>query len=108
VPTESVTTTVTVICEPETIQANGMPKPLFTVRDERTVGRGWYHALWFPLPDGADLDAARGHLDDCCSTGVEIEDPVDGRVMMTVKAISPSQSLEDGDRGVMMGEPAEV
>jgi hypothetical protein len=28
--------------------------------------------------------------------------------MMTVNAISPSQSLEDDDRGVMMGEAAEA
>jgi hypothetical protein len=65
-----------------------------------------------PLPVGADLDAdldaARGHLDDYCATWVEIEDAGDGRVMMTVNAISPSQSLEGDDRGVMMGEAAEA
>ena len=105
---ESVTTTVTAVCDPETMQAKGMPTPLHTVRDERTVSRGWHHSLWFPLPDGADLDAARGHLDDYCATWVEIEDAGDGRVMMTVNAISPSQTLEDDDRGVMMGEAAEA
>ncbi len=42
------------------------------------------------------------------ATWVEIEDAGDGRVMMTVNAISPSQTLDDDDRGVVMGEAAEA
>jgi hypothetical protein len=90
------------------MQAKGMPQPLHTVRDERSISRGWRHTLWFAMPVGADLDAARGRLDDYCATWVEIEDADPDRPMMTVNAISPSQVLQDDDRGIMMGEAAEA
>ena len=66
------------------------------------------HTLWFAMPDSADLDAARGRLDGYYATWVEIELADPDRPMMTVNAISPSQVLQDDDRGMMMGEAAEA